>query len=206
VQPSLDDIEAFIAPFRGLPEVERQTHFEMPTSTDEAEMNDDLSMLARESSDSARTELMVVGIGQNLGEDEEIQKPKGARRKRSHRTNHPTMPDEEKKRKKRLRRLSCLEQDAGPSTSLLGDGPVSTTLKDDVRGCDDARVGGCMLDEDEEEEKEEIPLIRKNNRRSRSSDIPMQALSGLISLQGLSSDFDHALEEIILENLLWESP
>jgi hypothetical protein len=46
--------------------------------------------------------------------------------------NHPAAPDEEKKRKKRLRRLSCLEQDVGPSKSLLGDGLVSTTLEDDV--------------------------------------------------------------------------
>ena len=59
---------------------------------------------------------------------------------------------------------------------------VSTTLEDNFRGCDDARVGGCVLDEDEEEEEEEIPLIRKNSHRSRSSDIPMQALSGLVSL------------------------
>jgi hypothetical protein len=63
VRPSLDDIEAFIAPFWGLPEAERQTHFEMPTSTDEAEMNVVLSMLAGESFDSARTESMVVAIG-----------------------------------------------------------------------------------------------------------------------------------------------
>jgi hypothetical protein len=100
-----------------------------------------------------------------------------------------------------------LEQDAGPSTLLLGDGPVSTILEDDVRGCHDAQVGGCVLDEDEEEEEEEVPLIRKNSRRSRSSDIPMQALSTLVSLQGLSiSDFDHALEEIIPEDLLSEPP
>jgi hypothetical protein len=64
-----------------------------------------------------------------------------------------------------------------------------------------------VLDEDEEEGEEEVPLIRKNNRRSRSSDIPMQALSALVSLQGLSiSDFDHALEEIIPENLLSKPP
>jgi hypothetical protein len=81
VQPSLEDIEAFIAPFRNLPEAERQTHFEMPTSTDDAEMNAVLSMLARESSDSARTEPMAVAIGQDVGEDEEIRKPEGARRK-----------------------------------------------------------------------------------------------------------------------------
>jgi hypothetical protein len=202
VRPSSEDIEAFIAPFRNLPEAKRQTHFEMLTNTDDAEMNDGLSMLAGESSDSARTEPMAVAIGQNLGKDEEIQKPKGARRKRSRRANHPVVPKEEKTKRKRLWRLSCLEQDASPSTLLLGDDPVSTILEDDVRGCDDARVGGCVLDEDEEEE-EEVPLIRKNSRRSRSSDIPMQALSALVSLQGLSiSDFDHALEDIILKNLL----
>jgi hypothetical protein len=207
VRPSLEDIEAFITPFRNLPEAKRQTHFEMPTNTDDAEMNVVLSMLAGESSDSACTELMVIVIGKNLGEDEEIRKPEGARCKRSRLTNHPVVPDKEGKKKRRLRRLSSLEQHAGPSTLLLGNGPVSTILEDDVRGCDDARVVGGVLDEDEEEEEEEVLLIRKNSRRNRSSDIPMQALSALVSLQGLSiSDFDHALEEIIPENLLLEPP
>jgi hypothetical protein len=62
--------------------------------------------------------------------------------------------------------------------------PTSTNLEDDIGGYDGVRVGGRVLDEDEEEEEEEIPLIRKNSRNSRSSDIPMQALSGLVSLQG----------------------
>jgi hypothetical protein len=84
---------------------------------------------------------------------------------------------------------------------------MSTILEDDVKGCDDAWVVGGVLDEDEEAEEEEVPLIRKNSRRNRSNDIPMQALSSLVSLQGLSiSYFDHALEEIILENLLSEPP
>jgi hypothetical protein len=72
VRPSLDDIETFIAPFWGLPKAERQTHFETPTSTDEAKMNVVFSMLAGESSDSAYNEPMAVAIRQNLGEDEEI--------------------------------------------------------------------------------------------------------------------------------------
>jgi hypothetical protein len=55
VRPSSEDIEAFIAKFQNLPEVERQTHFQMPTSANEAEVNA-LRMLAGESSDSARTE------------------------------------------------------------------------------------------------------------------------------------------------------
>ena len=64
-----------------------------------------------------------------------------------------------------------------------------------------------MFDEDEEEEEEEIPLICKNSHHYRGSnegnDIPSQALSALISLQGLSiSDFDQALEEVIPEDIL----
>jgi hypothetical protein len=55
VRPSPEDIEALIAPLWSLPEAERQTHFEMPASTDDAEMDVMLSLLARESSDSTRT-------------------------------------------------------------------------------------------------------------------------------------------------------
>jgi hypothetical protein len=87
----------------------------------------------------------------------EFQSPESVRRKQSRRTSHPAAPAEGKKRKKRLRRSSGFEQDADPSTSLLGGGPVSTTLEDDIGGCDDARVGSRVLDEDEEEEEEEIP-------------------------------------------------
>jgi hypothetical protein len=84
---------------------------------------------------------------------------------------------------------------------------MSTILGDDVGGCDDVRVAGSVLDEEEEEEEEEVPLIRKNSHRNRGSDIPMQALLALVSLQGLSkSNFDQALEEIIPENLLSEPP
>jgi hypothetical protein len=176
----------------------------MPTSADEAQVNDILSMLAGESFDSARTESMAVAIGQDLGEDEGVQNPKSVCCKRSRRTSYLVAPDEEKKRKKRLRWLSCLEQDVDPLTSL-GCGPTGTTIEDNIGGCDDARVGGRVIDEDEEEEEEEIPLIRKNSRSNRRSDIPMLALSGLVSLQGLTmAAIDHALERIIPKNLLSE--
>jgi hypothetical protein len=56
VRPYLEDIEAFIAPYRNLPNEEKLTHFQMQTTTDEAEVNVVLSMLASESTDSARTE------------------------------------------------------------------------------------------------------------------------------------------------------
>jgi hypothetical protein len=45
-----------------------------------------------------------------------------------------------------------LELDADPTTSILGGGPVSTNLEDDIGGCDGIRVGGRVLDQDEEEE------------------------------------------------------
>jgi hypothetical protein len=54
VRPSPEDIEALIAPLRSISEVERQTHFEMPASTDDAEMDVVLSLLAGESSNSTR--------------------------------------------------------------------------------------------------------------------------------------------------------
>jgi hypothetical protein len=72
VRPSLEDIEALIAPLWDLPEAERQTHFEMPSSTDDAEMDAVLSLLAGELSNSTRTESMAIATGQEFGEDEEI--------------------------------------------------------------------------------------------------------------------------------------
>jgi hypothetical protein len=62
-----------------------------------------------------------------------------------------------------------------------------------------------------DEEEEEIPLIRKNSRHYRGSDegsdIPSQALSALVGLQGLSiSNFDQALEEVVPKDILSEPP
>jgi hypothetical protein len=164
VQPSLEDIEALIAPLRSLPEDERQTHFEMPSSTNDAEMDAVLSLLAEESSDSTRIEPMAITTGQEFGEEVEIRKPKGAHPKRSCRVNRPTAPIEEKKKKRRLRRLSCLDQDAGPSVPILDDVPADTILKVGAKSSDNAQATSGMFDEDGEEEEEEIPLICKNNR------------------------------------------
>jgi hypothetical protein len=207
VRPSHEDIETLIAPLRNLPEAERQTHFEMPSSTDDAEMDVVLSLLAGESFDSTHTESMAIVSGQEFVEDVEIQKLEGARQKRSHRVNRLAAPVEEEKKKRRLRRLSCLEQDVGPSALFLGDGLVDAIPEVNADGCDDAQATGDVFDEDEEEEEEEIPLIRKNSRHYRGSDggsdIPTQALSALISLQGLSiSNFDQELEEVVPEDIL----
>jgi hypothetical protein len=199
-----------IAPLRILPEDERQTHFEMPANTDDAEIDVVLSLLAGESSDSTRTEPMTITTGQEFGEEVETQKPEGARPKRPRRVNRPTAPIEEKRKKRRLRRLSCLDQDVGPSIPVPDDVPAEVIPEVDAKGCDHAQAAGCTFDEDEEEE-EEVPLICKNNRHYRGSeggsDIPSPALSALVSLQGLSiSDFDQVLEEVVPEDMLLEPP
>jgi hypothetical protein len=84
---------------------------------------------------------------------------------------------------------------------------VDAIPKVDTKGCDNVQATGGMFDEDEEEEEEEIPLIRKNSCYYRGSDggsdIPSPSMLALVSLQGLSiSDFDQALEEVILEDIL----
>jgi hypothetical protein len=168
VRPSPKDIEALIALLWSLPKAERQTHFEMPASTDDADMDVVLSLLARESSDSTRTEPMAITTRQEFGMDVEIQNLEGACPKRSRRVNRLAAPAEEKKR--RLQRLSCLDQDAGPFALFLGDGLVDAIPEVNAEGCDDSQAVGGVFDKDEEEEEEEIPLIRKNSRHYRGSD------------------------------------
>jgi hypothetical protein len=112
----------------------------MLASTDDAEMDAVLSLLTRESSDSPRTEPMAITTRQEFGKDLEIQKPKGAHPKCSRRVSRPAAPVEEKKRL--LRRLSCLDQDAGPSASILGDGLVDAIPEVNAEGCDDAQAAG----------------------------------------------------------------
>jgi hypothetical protein len=146
VRPSPEDIEVLIAPLGSLPEAERKTHFEMPASTDDAEMDTVLSLLAGESSDSTRTEQMAITTGQEFGEEVEIRKPEGARPKRSRRVNRPTAPVEEKKKMRRLRRLSCLDWDAGPFVPIPDDVPADAIPKVNAEGCDDAQAAGRVFD------------------------------------------------------------
>jgi hypothetical protein len=129
VRPSSDDIEALIAPLRSLLENERQTHFEMPTSTDDAEMDAVLSLQAGESSDSALAEPMAITDGQELGEVVKAQKPEGAQPKHPHRVTRPTAPVEEKRKKRRLRRLSSLDQGVGPSALVPDETPTEVGMK-----------------------------------------------------------------------------
>jgi hypothetical protein len=66
VRPSLEDIEALVAPLWNLPDDEKRIHFEMPASPDDAEIDVVLNMLARESYDSVHAEPMAIMVGQEL--------------------------------------------------------------------------------------------------------------------------------------------
>jgi hypothetical protein len=92
----------------------------MPASPDDAEMNVVLDMLPGESSDSTPAETMDVAVIPELDRIVDTRKPKGTRPKRLRQVSRPTAPAEGKKKKKRrLRRLSCLDQDAGPSAPVV---------------------------------------------------------------------------------------
>jgi hypothetical protein len=148
-----------------------------------------LDMLAGDSSDSVPTETMDAATIPELEKTMDTRRPEGTRPKRLRQVSHPTSPVEGKKKKKRrLRRVSCLDQDAGPSAPAAEEVPVEIFTGADPNGCDPARAkpnwcdlaradpNGCdpmlfivrIVDEDEEEE-EEVPLIRKNSRRYRVS-------------------------------------
>jgi hypothetical protein len=164
----------------------------------------------------------------------DAQSSDSVRPKHSRRANQPTSPAEGKKKKKmRLRRVSSLDQDAGPSVPAAEEVPVPEFAEADPNGCDPTAVdpNGCDLDDIEpdrcdlaktdpngctvhvvdegEEEEDEIPLIRKNSRRylasGKSSGVPFPALSALIGLQELSlANFDQTLEDMVPEDLLSE--
>jgi hypothetical protein len=92
VRPSPKEIAALVAPLRDLPNDERQIHFEMSTSPDDAKIDVVLSMLAGESSDSTHAESMAITAGQELNKTVKTQKPEGARPKRSRQVSRPTAP------------------------------------------------------------------------------------------------------------------
>jgi hypothetical protein len=100
VRPSSEDIEAFIAPYRNLPEEERQTPLQMQTTADEAEVNVVLNMLLGESSEFARTKSVSATTSHVFGEDEGACSPGVACGKRLCRMGHLVVSTEGKKKKK----------------------------------------------------------------------------------------------------------
>jgi hypothetical protein len=75
VRPSPEDIEVLVASLCDLPNDERQVHFEMPASLNDAEMNAMLDMLAGESSDLGPTKTMAVAVIPELDKTTDAQKP-----------------------------------------------------------------------------------------------------------------------------------
>jgi hypothetical protein len=135
-----------VASLCDLPNDERQVHFEMPASPDDAEMNVVLDILAGESSDSAPTETMAVAVIPELDRIVDTRKPEGTRPKRLRQVNRPTAPVEGKKKKKRrLQWLSCLDQDAGPSDAACEEVPTEVFTGVDLAGGVPAEVDphGC---------------------------------------------------------------
>jgi hypothetical protein len=150
----------------------------MPLNPSDTEISAMLDMLAEDSSDSAPAETLAVAPIPESGKALDTETSYSIRPKRPHQTNHPTSPAEGKK-KRRLQRVSCLNQDAGPSAPAAEEVPVPIFAEADPNGCDptDAAPNGCDLDDvdpngctvriidEDEEEEEEIPLIWKNSRR-----------------------------------------
>jgi hypothetical protein len=109
VRPSPEEVEALVASLGGIPNDERQVHFEMPTSPSDAEISTMLDMLAEDSSNSAPAETLVVALIPESRKTLDIQRPDTIRPKRLHQAIHPTSPAKGKKKKKRrLRRVSSL--------------------------------------------------------------------------------------------------
>jgi hypothetical protein len=179
----------------------------VPLDPSDAEISAMLDMLAKDSSDAAPAGTLVVAPLPEASKALDIQRHVSVRPKRPCRANQPASPaDEQKKKKRRLRRVSSLDQDAGPSAPAVEEVLVPEFTDADPNGCDpsDADPNGCAVhvaDENEEEE-DEIPLTRKNSRRyvasGESSGVPSPALSALIGLQELSlANFDQTLEDMV---------
>jgi hypothetical protein len=214
VRPSPEEVSTLVVSLGEIPDDERQVHFEVPLNPCDAEISAMLDMLAEDSSDAAPAETLVVAPIPEVAKALDAQKSVNVRPKRSRRADQASFPAEgEKKKKRRLRRVSSLDQGVGPSAPVAEGVPVTEFTEAEPNGCDlsDADPNGCdvrVVDEDDEEE-DEIPLIRKNSRRyiasGESSGVPSPALSALIGLQELSlANFDQALEDMVLEDLLSE--
>jgi hypothetical protein len=146
VRPSLEEIEVLVASLGDLPNDERQVHFEMPMSPGDAEISAMLDMLARDSSDLVSAETMTVATIPEPEKTIDTRRPEGTRLKRLRQVSHSAAPVEGKKKKKRrLRRVSCLDRDAGPSVPATEEVPVELFTRVDPNGCGpaEAEPNGC---------------------------------------------------------------
>jgi hypothetical protein len=152
VRPSPKEVESLVASLGNLPNDERQVHFEMPITPSDAEISAMLDMLAEDSSDSVPAKTIAAATVPEPGKTLNAQKSDSTLPKRLRQASHPTAPAEGKKKKKRrLRRVSCLDQDAGPSAPAAEEVPVKLFTGGVPNGCDpvDADPNGCDLDDAE---------------------------------------------------------
>jgi hypothetical protein len=152
VRPSPEEVEALVASLGDLPNDERQVHFEMPINPSDAEISAMLDMLVEYSSDFVPAEAIDIATVPETKKTLTAQKSDGAHPKRRRPASHPTAPTEGKKKKKRrLMRVSCLNQDAGPSAPATEEVLVELVTGDEPNGCDpaDADPNRCDLDDAE---------------------------------------------------------
>jgi hypothetical protein len=146
VRPSPEEVSALVASLVEVPDDERQVHFEVPLNPSDAEISAMLDMLAEDSSDAAPAEALAVAPIPEADKALDTQRSDSVRLKRPHRATQPTSPAKGKKKKKRcLRRVSCLDQDVGPSAPAAEEVPVPVFAEADPNGCnlDDADPNGC---------------------------------------------------------------
>jgi hypothetical protein len=146
VRPSPKEVEALVASLDDLPNDERQVHFEMLISPSDAEISAMLDMLAEDSSDSVPAGTIAVATILEPEKTLNAQKSDITRLKRLRLASHSAAPAEGKKKKKRrLRRVSCLDQDAGPSAPAAEEVPMELFTGADPNGCDPANadLNGC---------------------------------------------------------------
>jgi hypothetical protein len=216
VRPSAEEVNALITSLEGIPDDERQVHFEVPLDPSDAEISAMLDLLAEDSSDAAPSGTLVVAPLSETDTTLDIQRPVSVRPKRPCRANQPDpSADEQKKKKRRLRRVSSLDRDVGPSVLAAEEVPVPEFTDVNPNGCappaTDLNGGApsaadpnrgappaadpngcvvCVADENDREEEDEVHLTRKNSRQyvasGESSGVPSPALFALIGLQELS--------------------
>jgi hypothetical protein len=130
VRPSPEEVEALVASLGDLPNDERQVRFEMPINPSDAEISAMLDILAEDSSDSITAETIAIATVPEPEKTLTAQKSDGARPKRLRPASHPTaLVEGKKKKKRRLRRVSCLNQDVGPSAPAAEEVPWNFLLE-----------------------------------------------------------------------------
>src|SRR5688572_27650204 len=148
VRPSAEEVSALVALLGEIPDDERQVHFEVPLDPSDAEISAMLDMLAEDSSDTTPAGTLVVAPLPEASKTLDIQRPASARPKRPCRASQPaSSADGQKKKKRRLRRVSSLDQDAGPSAPAAEEVTVPEFTEADPNECDQSSAdpNGCTV-------------------------------------------------------------